>query len=297
MPFLTIFTSPKPFSINPHISIIQRNAIQSWIHLDPEVEVYLMGDEEGMVEIADEFQLKHFPEVRCSERGTPYVSSMFDLAKQTSQAPFLAILNADIMLMPDFIEASRRVAEFSREFLILGRRWDLDIDQELDFSSEWVQQLLAEVKTRGVLHGPVGSDYFLFPRDLFGNMPDFTIGRSGWDNWTIYHACHSGWDVIDVTRAATIVHQNHDYSHLPGGKPHYDLPETKNNITIAGGMKKMYTILETNKILVDGMLKPVPLSIPRLLHQIELFITNDDLHGIRRTLVRWLRKTRRKYEK
>ena len=51
MPFLTIFTSPKPFSFNPHISIIQRNAIQSWIYLDPEVEVYLMGDEEGAIHV------------------------------------------------------------------------------------------------------------------------------------------------------------------------------------------------------------------------------------------------------
>lgn len=256
-----------------------------------------MGDEEGMIEIAEEFQLKHFPEVRCSERGTPYISSMFDLARQSSQAPFLAILNADIMLMLDFIKASRRVAECSKEFLILGRRWDLDVNKELDFSSEWEQQLMVEVKTRGVLHAPVGSDYFLFPRDLFDNVPDFTIGRSGWDNWTIYHACQSGWDVIDVTRSATIVHQNHDYSHLPSGKPHYDLPETKNNITKAGGKKKMYTILEANKILVDGTLHPAPLNIPRVLHQLELLITNDDLHGIRRTFVRWLKRTRRKYEK
>lgn len=102
--------------------------------------------------------------------------------------------------------------------------------------------------------------------------------------------------MVDVTRSAMIVHQNHDYSHLPGNKPPYDLPETKQNISIAGGMKSMYTILEANRILVDGELKAAPVSIPRVLHGIELRVTSDELHGSRKSFVRWLKKTRRKYE-
>jgi len=296
MPLLTVFTSPKPFNILPHISIIQRNALQSWTHLGPEVEVFLMGDEEGMAEIAEEFQIRHFPEVKCSEQGTPYISSMIDMARRNSDAPYLGILNADIMLMPDFVEATRQVGSQTDEFLFLGRRWDLDIEQEINFDPGWAIRLREDVEKRGVLHGPVGSDYFLFPRELLADMPDFTIGRSGWDNWTIYHAVKSGWQVVDVTRSAMIVHQNHDYSHLPGGKPPYDLPETKQNIAIAGGVKTMYSILEANTILVNGKLQPAPMSLPRLLHRLELQVTRDDLQGRRRSIVRWLKRTRRKYE-
>jgi hypothetical protein len=128
-------------------------------------------------------------------------------------------------------------------------------------------------------------------------MPDFTIGRSGWDNWTIYHARQLGWEVIDITQAAMVIHQNHDYSHLPGGQPPYDLPETKQNILLAGGMKTMYTILEANKILVDGRLQPAPWKMSRLLHWLELMVTDDNPQGLRRSLVRWLRRSRRKYER
>ena len=295
MTFLTVFTAPKPFT-NPHIITIQRNAIQSWIHLGSDVEVFLMGDEQGMAEIASEFQIRRFPEVKCSEKGTPYISSMFEMAREASEAPYLAILNADIMLMPDFVEAARQVGAQADEFLFLGRRYDLDVEQELEFNPGWDLRLREEVKEFGMLHGPVGSDYFLIPRGLLADMPDFTIGRSGWDNWTIYHAVKSGWQVVDVTRSAMIVHQSHDYSHLPGNKPPYDLPETKKNIIIAGGLKTMYTILEANKILVDGKLKPAPMSVPRMLHRLELMITNDDLHGPRKSIVRWLKKNRRKYE-
>jgi hypothetical protein len=295
MPFLTVFTAPKPFT-NPHIVTIQRNAIQSWINLGPEVEVLLMGDEIGMSDIAKQFGIRHFPGVKCSDQGTPYINSMFDVARDASDSPYLAILNADIMLMPDFVKAAEQRAALADKFLFLGRRYDLDIRNELDFSPGWEVRLRDEVEKNGTLHGPVGSDYFLVPRDLLTDMPEFAIGRSGWDNWTIYHAVTSGWQVVDVTRSAMIVHQNHDYSHLPGNKPPYDLPETKQNISIAGGMKSMYTILEANRILVDGELKAAPVSIPRVLHGIELRVTSDELHGSRKSFVRWLKKTRRKYE-
>ena len=145
MTFLTVFTAPKPFT-NPHISIIQRNAIQSWIHLGSQVEVFLMGDEEGMSEIAREYQVQHFPDVRCSDQGTPkinsmiecselgtpYISSMIELARQSSEAPYLAILNADILLLQDFVEAAKNVGAQAQEFLLLGRRWDLDVEEELE---------------------------------------------------------------------------------------------------------------------------------------------------------------------
>lgn len=296
MTLITAFTAPKPFT-NPHIATIQRNAIQSWIHLGSEVEVLLMGDEEGMAEVAKEFKIQHYPQVKCSEKGTPYINSMFDFARQASDAPYLAILNADIMLMPDFVKAAIQVGSLTKQFLFLGRRYDLEVVEELDFSPGWDTRLREKVLRDGTLHGPVGSDYFLVPRDLLTDMPEFAIGRSGWDNWTIYHAVKSGWEVVDVTRSTMIVHQNHDYSHLPGNKPPYDLPETKRNVSIAGGMKSMYTILEANKILVDGELRPAPMSIPKLLHRLELLITNDELNGSRKSVVRWLKKTRRKYER
>lgn len=295
MTFLTVFTAPKPFT-NPHIATIQRNAIRSWTQLGDEVDVIMMGNEDGMAEFANECQIRHFPDVKCSQEGTPYISSMFELARTESDAPYIAILNADIILMSDFVEAAQQVASQEVDFLFLGRRWDLDVEEEFEFSPGWDKALREEVNSRGTLHGPVGSDYFLVPRHLLHDMPDFTIGRAGWDNWTIFYAVESGWPVVDVTHSAMIVHQNHDYSHLPGNKPPYDLPETKKNIQIAGGVKTMYTILEANQILVDGDLKPAPRSKPKLLHKFELMVTGDDLQGPRKSLVRWLKRTRKKYE-
>src|SRR3972149_3883145 len=118
MPLLTIFTAPKPFT-NPHIATIQRNAIQSWLHLGEEVEVLLIGDEAGLADIAAEFGVRHLPDVRCNQQRTPLVGSIFGLAPQASQSPLLAYLNADIMVMPDFATASQKVAAQADRFLIV----------------------------------------------------------------------------------------------------------------------------------------------------------------------------------
>src|SRR5512133_2924520 len=102
MPELTIFTAPKPFT-NPHIALIQSNAIRSWLNLGPQVEVLLMGEEAGLAELAAECGVKHIPDVARNSNGTPLVSSMFDLARRHSTSPFLACVNADIVLMPDVL--------------------------------------------------------------------------------------------------------------------------------------------------------------------------------------------------
>ena len=38
--------------------------------------------------------------------GTPLISSMFQLARENSSSDLLCIINADMILMPDFVEAA-----------------------------------------------------------------------------------------------------------------------------------------------------------------------------------------------
>ncbi|MFN2215709.1 MAG: glycosyl transferase family 2, partial [Anaerolineales bacterium] len=68
MKSLTIFSAPKPFT-DPHIATIQRNAIHSWCMLGDQVEVILVGDEEGMAETARELGVKHLSGVACNDQG------------------------------------------------------------------------------------------------------------------------------------------------------------------------------------------------------------------------------------
>jgi len=272
MPLITLFSAPKPFT-DPHIAMIQRNALKSWTLL-PDVEIILLGEETGLAEAARELGVKHIPHVKCNDNGTPLISSMFQLARESSNSDLLCIINADMLLMPDFIEAARR-SRLQRDkcFVLLSQRWDLDIPQPIEFTDGWVDRLLSIVHRQGALHRPAGSDYFLFPKSCYTDIPDFTIGRAGWDNWMIYKARKERWPVIDCTSSVMIVHQNHDYSHLPGGKPHYEHPDTNENIRLAGGQANIrYTVLDATHQLVDGKLVRPKMSSLRFLRGVELFL-------------------------
>ena len=253
MPLITIFSAPKPFT-NPHIATIQRNAIQSWTLL-PDVDVILLGEETGLAEAARDLGVKHLPNVARNDSGTPLISSMFQLARENSTSELLCIINADMLLMPDFVEAARQVSQLRKRFVSMSQRWDLDVTESLDFSAGWEERLRERVKTKGELHRPMGSDFFLFPRSAFADMPAFAIGRAGWDNWVIYKSRKERWATVDVTPSLMIVHQNHDYSHLPGGQPHYKHPETDVNIQLAGGREvTRFTLLDVDCRLSNGKL-------------------------------------------
>jgi len=272
MSLITLFSAPKPFT-NPHIAMIQRNAIKSWTLL-PDVEVILLGEEEGLAEAAKELGVKHIVTVARNESGTPLISSMFQLARENSNSDLLCIINADMILMSDFVEAAKRVKGLRSEFVLLSQRWDLDVTAPLDFSGDWSRGLRSMVNDQDQLHRPAGSDFFLFPKFCYIDIPNFIIGRAGWDNWMIYKARKENWAVIDCTPSVMIVHQNHDYSHLPGAKPHYDHPDTNENIRLAGGQANVrYTILDsTHQLAADGKLTRPKLTSQRFTRRLELFL-------------------------
>jgi hypothetical protein len=302
MPLITLFSAPKPFT-DPHIARIQRNAIKSWTLL-PDVKVILLGEETGLAKAAKEFGVKHIPDVARNEAGVPLISSMFQLARENSQGDMLCIINADMILMPDFVEAARRSRMLRDKYVLLSQRWDYDIESPLEFTEGWEARLREAVRKQDQLHRPAGSDFFLFPKTCYQDVPNFTIGRAGWDNWMIYKARKEGWPVIDCTPSVMIVHQNHDYSHLPDGKPHYEHPETNENIRLAGGQANVrYTILDSIHQLADGKLTRPKMTSLRFTRKIELFLRaiffflpEDKIESVARPK-RWKKRFRRFFNK
>lgn len=299
MSLITLFSAPKPFT-DPHIATIQRNAIKSWSLL-PDVEVILLGEETGLAEAARELGVRHISLVTRNTNGTPLISSMFQLTRENSESPLLCIINADMILMSDFIEAARRSCLQRDKFVLLSQRWDLDVTRSIEFNENWETHLRDEITTQGKLHKPSGSDFFLFPRSCYQDIPDFAIGRAGWDNWMIYKAHREKWPVIDCTPSVMIVHQNHDYSHLPDGKPHYEHPDTNENIRLAGGQAAVrYTILDaTHQLTKNGRLSRPKMTsqhfirkLERILRSVFFFLPEDMIENVARPK-RWKKRLKK----
>lgn len=265
---LTLFTIPKPFRGN--INIIQRNAIQSWLKLFPKCEIILFGDDEGVAEVAEEFGILHISEIEKNEFGTPLLSSAFNLAQKLAKNEILVYINTDIILMSDFISSIQRIKK--PLFLMSGRRWDLDVEEEINFGNQdWEKELQERIKKEGKLHGFSGIDYFVFPRNLPHNLPSFAVGRPGWDNWLIYRIRSLKIPMIDATEVITAVHQNHDYSHSNyKEKKRVGGPEFQRNINLAGGFAKMMTLRDADGVLTSQGLKRPPFP-RRIFSSLSLF--------------------------
>lgn len=275
---LTLFAIPKPF--RRHIATIQRNAIASWTLLQPPPEIILFGDEPGTAEAARELGVRHVPEVVRNEFGTPLLRDLFAEAEEYAHADWLCYVNADIILLDDFLQAVERVRRWRSNLLMVGQRWDVDITEPWDFRQpDWRERLRAAALRAGQQRPPNWIDYFVFSRGLGSNLLPLAIGRRAWDNWLVWNARSRGAAVVDASPVVMAIHQNHDYSHHPGGTEGvWSGEEARRNRQLIGGWWHLLTIEDATHQLTPNSLRPChrhallmlkralshPASLPRL---------------------------------
>jgi hypothetical protein len=251
---LTIFTTSAPFT--GRAAVIQRNALTSWTLLPSVGEVILFGDQAGAADFAAASGIRHAPTVERNERGTPLLRSLFVQASELATTPFVCYAGADMILMDDLIAALRTAAATSERFLLTGQRFGIDDIEPIDFRPGWAARLRRQViEAQGFASHP-GLDYFVYPRTLWGEIPDTIVwGRAGWDNWPIYEARLRRAVVIDATQTVMAVHQNHDYSHHPSGRQSvYGNPEAIRNYGALGGGHNAFTPLDATHLMTeDGL--------------------------------------------
>ncbi len=235
--------------------MIQLNALKSWTLLDADVEVILFGDDAGAAETARELGLRHEPEVARNRFGTKRLDAMFRRAQEIARHELLCYCNCDILLKQDFCAALARVHGAHRRFLMVGRRWDTDIAEPLDFAdAEWARRAEALAHERGAQQPGWSIDYFAFPRGLYAEMPALVIGRVWWDHWLVWKAREQGAEVVDASEAVTAIHQNHGYGYHPqGARGVWSDEQAAENYRLAGGRWHLQTIDDATHILgVDG---------------------------------------------
>jgi hypothetical protein len=231
--------------------VIQRNALNSWVRLHADVEVILFGDDPGAAEIARELGLRHEPRVERNQFGSKRVDYMFAQAQEIARHDVLCYCNCDIILLPEFCAALERVRGGHERFLMVGRRWDTDVREALDFgdprTSARVKELAHE---RGVEQPGWSVDYFAFRRGLFPTVPPLVIGRVWWDHWLVWKAREVGAAVVDASEVVTAIHQIHDYAYHPRGATGVWTDEqAKENWRLAGGRWHLRTIDDATHIL------------------------------------------------
>jgi hypothetical protein len=287
MPYLTLFSIPKGFS-DPHVSLIQRNALASWRALGPDVEVFVMGDDPGVAEAADEFGSTHVGNPAKNEFGTPMLDWAFREAAARGSGDLLCYVNADIILLEDFLAAARRLPREAH--LSIGQRWNCDIRSPIDFArddaslSSWARQ-------SGTLDLGRGSDYFVYPRGTDFDLPPFAVGRPGWDNWIIGRTLDLGLPLIDITDSVTVIHQNHDYGHVADRRgSDWEGPEAQRNRQLGGWLERyLHTPSNATHLLTPSGVRRAR-SARHLRAKLEAFVALRPAAAPLRRLIKLLRR-------
>lgn len=255
---ITFFCSPRSFD-DHHISLIQRNAIHSWLTLDPAPEVLLFGNERGVERVAEELGVRQIPSVGTNARGIPLRSSMCEIARVEATYEFLCIINADIVIVDDLYAVVRRLP--FDHFLATGRRHDLDVRKPIPFHEpSWRSSMRDTAARSGELRGPSTIDYAVYPSSIFPPiLPPFPVNSFGWDPWFLFEHKRRRIPVIDVTPSVLAVHQNHESRDANRQKWRAWLRDSDSMRLLqeSGGFSNMMTLREADfRLRPDGLVRP-----------------------------------------
>lgn len=284
---LTLFTIPKPFI--DHNGVIQRNALRSWRRMAPDCEILIFGNEVGTAEIAAEIGAHHIKDIRTNEYGTPFLDSIFREVEATARYDTLCYSNADMIYLPDFLSGIEDIK--LERFLMVGRRWNVDIADEIDFHKEDLSEIRRLVSEKGKLYSIYGMDYFVFKKGTIGELPAFLVGRAGWDNWMIFNARKRQIPVIDGTCGFTAIHQNHDYNHVKRSLGGWRGPESDYNMNLLGGDEHVFSLHDATHVLENGQVL-TNWSLNSIYRRIRtLLILNENLHALFLPFAIWLNRS------
>jgi len=255
---ITYFTTAKDF--RGKTKTRQINAIRSWKAATPGAEVVVFGACEGIEPLVNQLGISYLPEIKVSDQGTPFINDMFECIARIATHPVCCFVNADIILTSRFVHKALSIHEqLGKNYLAVGQRYDIDLDQELDFSENWQTDLEKLVQSSGSIHPPLGSDYFLFPKGQYlpGEIPDLLVGRGGWDLWMIYHARVCRLHVVDLSPSIKVIHQDHSYEHRKVKFQGYQEDEEAlaNLQFLPKGETYDYTLLACNFFFEHGKLR------------------------------------------
>lgn len=246
---ITIFTTCKPFE--GEAAVFQRKALETWARLGPNTDVLVIGDEPGARQCCESFGLRHHPDVKRNEWGTPLLDSLFRIAEESSTSDVLCYVNADILLTSELPRVLGRVRDTFERFLVIGRRWNVEAARIQEYSPTEGEAALSDLARSSGSLEPVygGGDLFAFRRGFWGTLPPFLMGRGRWDSGLILEARRMGAPVIDVTSAITAVHPIHGYRQP--GRPR-DVPrraeELDYNAKLLGGPESIFNALNATHI-------------------------------------------------
>ena len=189
---------------------INQNTLTLWPLLGPEIKpvLYVDVNDRCCANLPNEWTMQDIPETGGA--GLPVLKSMMAQSMQLFDADFYGFANGDILFGNNLLNTLHSIKERLPELhkpLLVGRRTNVRITQMDELTS--LDHVFNLAQENGVLFHSGAEDYFITTNGGFDwrEIPEFVIGRRGFDNWIVAYAISRNFTVIDVTNTVTAVHQ------------------------------------------------------------------------------------------
>ena len=218
-PILTMFTTFKNSQPKTHI---YKNTIRNWERLKPWVQpvLYYLPGEDSLLDFAKAHGWDVMEVPKLSKAKVPVLRHMFLKAREKYTTPFYCYTNGDILFDDGLIKTLKvlkPVTSKMKQVLIVGRRTNYKVSPGQVIDS--FDDIKASSK-KGQLFGTNAQDYFIstsrgYPWET---IPDFVVGRVGYDNWLVVTAIVKKMVVIDTTKTVIALHQTGTDGNFAGKK-------------------------------------------------------------------------------
>lgn len=182
---------------------IQRRALESWLALEPQPQVIVIGNDPGTKEVCREFDLTHVRKVRKSRTSAPYIDDFIKKAEIVANHDIMLLVSGDIILKQDTISTAEAVSSNFTKYCLCARKMNVKHGGGIIKESHWA-------------HWRAG-DYFMHSKGMFETIPQFLMGRCALDNWMFRHAIRED-AMIDASGSVTVYHQEHEHKRHDGGR-------------------------------------------------------------------------------
>ncbi|KAK2150674.1 hypothetical protein LSH36_396g06009 [Paralvinella palmiformis] len=211
-PIVTMFTTIRDVHCR---KAIHKRLINNWLALppglDPVLFVPFTEHNSSWISsaIANNWRVRFLYGLR---KNLPILSAMFKEVLALSTTPFVGYANADLLFDASLISTlrllSQRLNVSNEKILIVGRRRNVDT-AAVNLGSGSDLTKISEMEKIG-LHQDNAQDYFIISRQSvpWNEVPDFVVGRIGYDNWFVSKAQDWNMTLIDASRTILAVHQS-----------------------------------------------------------------------------------------
>ena len=237
---LTLITLFTTFQYYKDKIAYYRNTIRIWGQLAPFVRpvLYYVHGEDLPRRVRPQARLVRV-QMSEGEQGTdmPVLRSMFLHAQTINETtPFYGYANGDILFDRDLVttlEAVNRARNRFKQIFVIGQRIDYNFKRNQELRN---LSTVSRLASAGKLHPSNAQDYFITTHSGFPweSIPDFVVGRVGYDNWLVATAINRNFSVIDVTATVTALHQTGRDGNAAGRNIKRDIDDKYINYHLAG---------------------------------------------------------------